>query len=67
MRDPCGEEQCDGADLGGQTCGSLGFYGGTPSCLANCCLSLADCQGTCGDGYDGAVSGYTLELVCAKQ
>ena len=29
-------ESCDGANLGGQTCGSQGFDGGTLSCAGNC-------------------------------
>src|SRR5262249_54948232 len=31
-----GEEVCDGVDLRGQTCVSLGFTGGTLACLAAC-------------------------------
>ncbi|HII71736.1 TPA: hypothetical protein HA265_03200 [Candidatus Woesearchaeota archaeon] len=31
-------EQCDGADLNGQTCVSQGFTGGTLSCAAGTCL-----------------------------
>jgi len=37
------EEKCDGADLGGQTCKSLGFADGTLSCTDGCTHSLADC------------------------
>jgi len=31
-----GSEVCDGSDLGGQTCQSQGYSGGTLSCLSNC-------------------------------
>ncbi len=31
-----GTETCDGTDLGGETCASQGFDGGTLSCNANC-------------------------------
>ena len=35
-------EQCEGADLNGQTCETLGFIGGTLSC-ANCMFDTSDC------------------------
>jgi len=41
-------EQCDGADLDGQTCVSRGFTGGTLSCNANCTFNTNSC--TSGDG-----------------
>lgn len=46
---PCGNgvkeagEQCDGNDLGGQSCASQGWSGGTLTCLANCSLSASGC------------------------
>jgi len=43
-------EQCDGSDLGGATCTSLGFSGGTLACAA-CQLDTSGCnQGLCGNG-----------------
>jgi hypothetical protein len=56
VRDDLDGEECDpggaahGADLGGATCESLGYYGGTLTCLSNCRLSLLDCGARCGDG-----------------
>ncbi len=56
--DTCGDnvadvgEQCDGEDLGGVTCISLGYYTGTLSCSSNCTLNISECVGSgqCGDG-----------------
>jgi hypothetical protein len=42
-----GDEQCDGADLGGQTCASVtsGFVqGGTLACTADCKFDTSDCR-----------------------
>src|SRR5688572_911931 len=56
-----GSEICDGADLKGATCQSLGFLGGNLACAGNCtydtsactspsCTTAADCpQGPAGD------------------
>jgi len=38
-----GNEQCDGANLAGQTCQSLGYYGGTLSCKADCTFNTSQC------------------------
>ncbi len=46
-------EVCDGAVLGGQTCITRGYYGGTLACAGNCqAFAEADCAlyGRCGDG-----------------
>ena len=45
-----GPEECDLSDLAGETCTSLGFHGGTLSCLSNCRFNRLNCIGTCGDG-----------------
>lgn len=46
-----GGESCDGADLGGQTCATQGFTGGSLSCSATCTFSTAGCMSiVCGDG-----------------
>lgn len=38
-----GSEQCDGAQLGGQTCTGLGFDGGTLACTGSCTLDSSGC------------------------
>jgi hypothetical protein len=46
-------EPCEGNDLGGQTCRSLGFYGqeGTGlKCANDCTFDTSGCSGKCGDG-----------------
>ncbi len=45
-------ESCDGTDLEQATCESLGYYGGTLGCGADCRYDLTDCaaSGRCGDG-----------------
>ena len=43
-------EQCDGSDLGGATCASLGFTGGTLSCNTNCVFDTSGCTGGGGGG-----------------
>ncbi len=46
-----GNEVCDGTDLGGETCLSQDFYGGTLACLADCSgFDTSGCEGYCGDG-----------------
>ncbi|MGH9347828.1 MAG: MopE-related protein, partial [Vicinamibacterales bacterium] len=45
-------ESCDGLDLGGATCQSVGFIGGTLGCNADCTFNASSCTGVpaCGDG-----------------
>lgn len=59
MPDPCGNtaielgEECDGVNLGGNTCVSLGFDGGSLGCAADCTLDTSACETIeefCGDG-----------------
>jgi hypothetical protein len=38
-----GTEQCDGADLGGETCQSLGWDMGALACTANCTFDTSSC------------------------
>jgi hypothetical protein len=46
-----GKEQCDGSNLGGNTCQSQGFYSETGlSCNSDCTLNTSGCSGYCGDG-----------------
>lgn len=42
-------EQCDGINLGGASCGSQGFVGGTLKCSTTCTLDTAACN-NCGNG-----------------
>ena len=44
-----GFEDCDGENLGGATCESLGTHGGTLTCTPDCRFDLAGCA-ACGDG-----------------
>lgn len=62
-----GDEACDGSDLAGATCESLGFLGGgTLSCAAGCTtFDTTGCEngGECGDGVrqgDEACDGQDL-------
>ena len=57
-----GEEICDGTDLGGQTCLSQGYAGGTLSCADDCasfvtsaCLNDSDNDGAV-DGDDNCIN-----------
>jgi hypothetical protein len=46
------DEACDVADLGGATCQSIGFLGGTLACASDCTFDASACTGvpSCGDG-----------------
>ncbi|MFC1663757.1 hypothetical protein ACFL0A_01380 [Patescibacteria group bacterium] len=48
-----GSEQCDGSDLGGQTCVGLGYVSGTLSCQANCTFDTSNCVSGGGGGGGG--------------
>ncbi|MBL8014487.1 MAG: hypothetical protein JNN05_11630 [Candidatus Omnitrophica bacterium] len=65
-------EVCDGKALGGKTCSSLGFSGGTLACLSSCQYNTSGCTGSttavcgnkiiepgeqCEDGY--SLNGHT--------
>ncbi|HRI70356.1 MAG TPA: hypothetical protein PK156_39260, partial [Polyangium sp.] len=53
-----GAEACDGADLAGKTCESLGLGAGTLACVADCSsLDTSQCgaPATCGDGKKDAI------------
>jgi hypothetical protein len=45
-------EKCEGTDLGGDTCESLGYYGQTTglACTEACGFDTSGCTGRCGDG-----------------
>jgi cysteine-rich repeat protein len=40
-----GVEPCDGVELGGATCASLGLFGGTLACTAQCTFDTSGCNG----------------------
>ena len=64
-------ELCDGADLGGRSCGDVGFTGGALTCNATCDGYETSRCTLCGDGVregtevcDGAdLSGWTCRLL----
>jgi hypothetical protein len=70
-------EACDGSDLGGQTCASRGFSGGTLGCNANCTFDESgcsicgnsvkeageECDGTDADGASCADNGCTAGAI----
>jgi hypothetical protein len=66
-------EECDGPDLGGQTCVSLGFDGGMLSCAADCTFDASGCTSCmpapeiCDDGLDNDCDGATdcADATCA--
>jgi hypothetical protein len=40
-------EECDGTDLGGETCVGLGFDSGTLGCDGGCGFDTSACVGSC--------------------
>lgn len=44
-----GAEQCDGTNLGGNTCATLGYYTGSLSCTGSCTFNTGACH-NCGNG-----------------
>ncbi len=59
-------EQCDGTDLGGLSCGSFNFGGGTLGCSQLCTFDISQCTTyvpppppPTGGGGGGGVGGYT--------
>jgi hypothetical protein len=46
-----GSEECDGVNLNGETCGGLGFSGGSLSCTGSCTFDTSACTSgpVCGD------------------
>lgn len=54
------DESCDGSDLGGQTCATLGFTGGLLSCAVRCTHDTSACTGGTGiNGGGGTTPGQT--------
>lgn len=60
-------EQCDGANLGGSSCTSLGFSSGTLSCSSVCTFSTSQCSLTGGasGGGGGGGGGPSLSSIPA--
>ncbi|MBU1410941.1 hypothetical protein KKC22_05430 [Myxococcota bacterium] len=56
-------EQCEGDDVGGQTCETLGYYGGALTCDTDCTFELLSCAtfGRCGDAQVQAAYGEDCE------
>ena len=53
-------ESCDGLDLGGQSCATLGYTGGSLSCAASCQFDTAACGAArCGPGHSYRVADDT--------
>ncbi len=44
-------EECDGPNLGGQSCQGLGFGGGFLLCTQDCRLDTSECTNACGNSY----------------
>lgn len=51
--DPAINEECDGSDLGGQTCAGLGFESGSLGCTASCQYDTSSCVSATPDSCDG--------------
>ena len=50
-------ETCDGGNLGGATCTTLGFSGGSLSCKSNCVYETGSCTSSGGGGVVNNVAG----------
>ncbi len=65
-------EQCDGSDLGGESCTSQGFDGGTLSCRSDCTFDTSGCtesKPACSDGIDNDGDGatdYPADMGCVN-
>lgn len=65
-------EQCDGADLDGYSCTSLGYFSGSLTCSGTCDFDVSGCFQCAGFLYEGACwflggSLDTCDAVCADQ
>jgi hypothetical protein len=59
-------EQCDGSNLNGGSCTSLGFSGGTLSCSSSCSYNTSSCtSGSSGGGGGGGGGGTTIPSTSA--
>ncbi|HPL25785.1 MAG TPA: hypothetical protein PLV44_09170 [Myxococcota bacterium] len=57
-----GNDQCDGADLGYQTCDEFGYEGGTLGCTEDCRFDTSDCLFTCKAHDLGTYTGADITL-----
>ncbi|MCX6800557.1 MAG: hypothetical protein NT091_05430, partial [Candidatus Falkowbacteria bacterium] len=57
-------EECDGTALGGQTCLSRGFFGGTLSCQASCAFNTSSCS-TAPPTSSGGGGGWINTVIAA--
>lgn len=58
-------EQCDGTNLGGQTCITNGWHGGQLLCSSDCAsldFSICEAVGRCGDGQVQSAYGEVCDL-----
>jgi len=71
-----GGETCDGGNLNGQTCQSLGYGGGTLACDGDCTYDLDGCTNVCGNGLvegdegcddDGVTPGDGCSATCTME
>lgn len=61
-------EECDGSDLGGATCASIGYTSGSLGCTTSCRYNTSFCRSSCSDVCsDGQTrcNGNTLETCAA--
>ncbi len=72
--EPTTGEQCDGTEFGGETCQSLGFCRGANPQAGTVAETVVIEPATTAtelyfvvDGYQNALSGYTLSVACEKQ
>jgi len=57
-----GKDQCDGKDLGGATCSSLGKNGGTLTCDGKCSYDVTNCTWAIGGGGSGSDPGFAVGM-----
>ena len=57
-------EQCEGRNLAGESCESLGYHGGELTCGEDCGFVITDCEaaGWCGDGILQAEHGEACDV-----
>ncbi len=51
MVDSADGEECDGVQLNGNSCQTLGFAGGALACSTDCRFDTSNCTSACGNGY----------------
>ncbi|WP_437566284.1 S1 family peptidase [Sorangium sp. So ce542] len=62
-----GDEECDGTDLAGQTCRSLGFNAGTLHCSSTCKLDKSQCcNNTCSTQGETQCAGTSTQQTCGQ-